>query len=78
MIHYLYLYFFKHSILDLWYQLPGKHSKYSSSLFFANVAAPIHLIRPMQLKVWYAEDLLNHTEGDNRGRVCVDVYAWFA
>ena len=62
----------------LWYRLPGEHSKLSSSVFLANVGYPFRLINGMMLKVWYGEDLKGYTEHDNRGRVCVDVYAWFA
>jgi hypothetical protein len=30
-----------------------------------------------QLRVWFGEDLFNVHEGDNAGKVCVDVFGYF-
>ena len=36
---------------------------------------PFWVRKGEELRVWYGEDLMNWTEGDNGGAVCCDVYA---
>ena len=61
----------------LWYIIPGVHELHSQKLVFTDFARPFYLQKHMHLRVWYGEDLKGHTEGDNHGRACVDVYASF-
>lgn len=58
----------------LWYFLPFADAKHSDALVFTNYRDPFYLPKNGHLKVWYGEDLRNFYEGDNIGRVCVDVY----
>ncbi|XP_031560790.1 uncharacterized protein LOC116296830 [Actinia tenebrosa] len=62
---------------NLWYYLPGTDDLLSDELVFVNYGTPFYLEQYRQLRVWYGEDLKNSAEGDNQGRVCVDVYAKF-
>ncbi|XP_032243163.2 uncharacterized protein LOC116621207 [Nematostella vectensis] len=59
----------------LWYYLPMTDSGHSDELVFTNYLDPFYLPKYQKLMVWYGEDLTNWYEGDDVGRVCVDVYA---
>ena len=67
--------FIKHSA-GLWYDMPVVDDKYSDDLVFSNFEFPLYLQPHMELRIWFGEDLKNWAEGDNQGRVCVDVYAY--
>ena len=69
------LQFIKHSA-GLWYDMPVVDDKHSDELVFSNFDYPLYLQPHMQLRVWFGEDLKNWAEGDNQGRVCVDVFGY--
>ena len=50
------------------------NDKHSDELVFSNFDNPLYL--HTKLRVWFGEDLMNWTESDNQGRVCVDVFAY--
>ena len=62
-------------ILDdtYWAIIPGFNSvSYELVLSFFK---PIPVDRGQEFRVWYGEDLTGHTEDDNSGSACIDVYA---
>ena len=59
---------------DGWYTLPSRNSK-SMELVLDKSTSLIRMNKGDELRIWYGEDLRGHTESDNHGRVCVDVYA---
>lgn len=58
----------------LWYAMPGVDESYSKELVFTNFGVPFYLEKHRELRIWCGEDLKNKNDGDNQGRVCVDVY----
>ena len=60
----------------LWYDMPVVDDKHSDELVFSNFDYPLYLQSHMQLRVWFGEDMKNWAEGDNQGRVCVDVFGY--
>lgn len=61
---------------SLWYEMPVVDDLHSDELVFSNFDFPLYLQPHMELRVWYGEDLKNSHEGDNQGRVCVDVFGY--
>ena len=59
----------------LWYYLPATDALYSKELVFTNYMDPFYLRTNSRLRIWYGEDLRDWHSGDNRGRVCVNMYA---
>ena len=59
----------------LWYYLPFTDARSSNQLVFTNYAHPFYLDKYATIKIWYGEDLMNFRNRDNRGRVCVHVWA---
>ena len=59
-----------------WSKVPG-YNAYSPELVLSFFHSPYSVRSGQQLRVWYGEDLMNFTEGDNGGRVCCDVYGIF-
>ena len=59
----------------LWYSLPFTDAKYSKQLVFTDYANPFYLEKYSPIRIWYGEDLMQYNNGDNIGRVCVDVWA---
>ena len=59
-----------------WSKLPGYNS-FSPEIILSVFSTPLSVSAQTQLRVWYAEDLVNYTEGDNDGRVCADVYVLY-
>ena len=55
------------------YNLPG-YSSSSSELVFEKSGKPHVIFANNELRLWYGEDLRGHTEGDNDGKTCADVY----
>ena len=49
--------------------------KHSDELVFSNFDYALYLHPYMELRIWFGKDLENWSEGDNQGRVCVDVFA---
>ena len=59
-----------------WSKLPGYNS-FSPEIILSVFSTPLSVSAQTQLRVWYGEDLVNSTEGDNDGRVCADVYVLY-
>ena len=59
-----------------WYRVPGYNSL-SPELVLPFFTSPRRVHRKQELRVWYAENLVNLSEGDNGGKVCADVYVLF-
>lgn len=60
----------------LWYRLDGYNSR-SPNLIF-KLDNPLHVRPQSSYRIWYGEDLRGWYEGDNVGRICVDVYGAFS
>ena len=59
-----------------WYKVPGYNSLSPELvLHFFTSAKWVH--PNQELRVWYGENLVNVSEGNNGGKVCADVYALF-
>ncbi|XP_067025524.1 uncharacterized protein [Acropora muricata] len=56
------------------YTLPGYDAQ-SSEIIFSGFPNPLHLSSDKELRLWYAEDLRDHTEDNNNGTSCTDVFA---
>lgn len=67
--------FIKHSA-GLWYNMPAVDENHTDELVFSNFEYPLYLSPFMELRIWFGEDLKNWSDGDNQGRVCVDVYGY--
>lgn len=59
-----------------WVRVPGYNSA-SKEIVLTTFSDPYPVLAGQQLRLWYGEDLQGHTEADNGGRVCCDVYAQF-
>ena len=59
------------------YTLAGYTSS-SSVLVFCAPKKPHCVFANSELRLWYGEDLKGHTEGDNGGKTCADVYGLLA
>ncbi|XP_078346584.1 uncharacterized protein LOC144631871 [Oculina patagonica] len=60
-----------------WYNLAGYNSS-SSILVFCAPKKPHCVFANSELRLWYGEDLRGHTESDNAGKTCADVYGLLA
>ena len=58
------------------YSLPGYHHN-STELVFRNLVNPLSVSSNQEMQIWYGQDWMDHGEGDNSGKTCVDVYAWY-
>ena len=59
-----------------WYKIPGYNSV-SPELILSVLSTPNWISSDQELLLWYGEDLVNFSEDDNGGTVCVNVYALF-
>ena len=60
------------------YRLSGYHHN-STELVFRNLSNPLSVSRNQELQIWYGQDWEDCLEDDgNSGKICVDVYAWYA
>ena len=59
-----------------WFWVPGYNSL-SPELVLPFLSSPKWVDSNQELRVWYGENLVNLSEGDNGGTVCADVYALF-
>lgn len=55
-----------------WSKIPGYNS-FSSEIVLKS-SRPHSIYKGKGFRVWFGEDLVNYTEGDNAGKVCFDVY----
>ena len=60
-----------------WYNLDG-YTSFSSVLVFCAPKKPHCVFANSELRLWYGEDLFGHTESDNGGRTCADLYGLLA
>lgn len=60
-----------------WYNLAGYTSS-SSAVVFCSPKKPHCVFSNSELRLWYGEDLKGHTESDNTGKTCADVYGLLA
>ena len=58
------------------YTIPG-YTTSSPDLVFCR-STPLSVFSTAEIRLWYAEDLLNTSESDNSGQTCADVYALLA
>ena len=58
-------------------KIPG-HNSLSPELVLSVFSQPHGVTAGQELRLWYGEDLVNQSEGDNGGRACCDVYAHYA
>ena len=57
----------------LFYSLVGI-SENDSELRFNNFSSPMAVTTGQELQMWFSEDLLDCSEGDNGGQTCADMY----
>ncbi|XP_022791294.1 uncharacterized protein LOC111330657 isoform X3 [Stylophora pistillata] len=50
----------------------------SSELVFNHLSNPLFVSLTQELQIWYGQDWIDLSESVNSGKVCVDVYAWYA
>ena len=58
------------------YSLEGTGHK-SPEREFRTLSKPLSLSRNQELQIWYGQDWLVHSEYNNSGQTCVDVFAWY-
>lgn len=56
-----------------WHRIPGYNSM-SPVLELKVFHNPIRVTYGQELRLWYGEDLVNYTEGDNGGKACAAVF----
>ncbi len=49
----------------------------SPELVFSDQPNKVLVSRSQELQIWYGQDLIDHSEENNSGTTCVDVYAWY-
>lgn len=59
-----------------WSKTPGYNSL-SPELILSSFFQRTSVHSGQRLRLWYAEDLLNQSEGENGGRACCDVYGLY-
>ena len=59
----------------IWYTLSGFNS--NSPYVVMDTGSVYNMVKGEQMRVWYGESLKSMGDGDNAGRVCVNVYALF-
>ncbi|EDO35826.1 predicted protein [Nematostella vectensis] len=60
-----------------WYGMDGFNSRSKELVLTYSFSDPYFVGPESELRLWYAEDLFNQWEADNRGTVCADVYGYF-
>ena len=59
-----------------WYKIPGYNSQ--SPEIVLSRFSPTSVYRGKRLRLWYGQDLVNSSEGNNGGKVCCKVYAMYS
>lgn len=49
----------------------------SKELEFSHLVDPLSVSRKEELQIWYGQDWMDCSEGENTGQTCVDVFAWY-
>jgi hypothetical protein len=57
------------------YRIPGFTSK-SAELVFKNFTTTMVVTAGQEYRIWYGQDLKNHSESSNGGTSCIDVYMY--
>ena len=60
-----------------YYSINGTHHT-SPELVYRDLPNPLSVSRDQELQIWYGQDWIDWSEGNNNGTTCVDVYAWYA
>lgn len=60
----------------MWSRVPG-YTSVSPELVLS-FFNPYSVQSGQELRLWYGEDVMNVSEGDNGGTACVDIYAIYA
>ncbi|XP_015760557.1 PREDICTED: uncharacterized protein LOC107339760 [Acropora digitifera] len=58
------------------YTIEGYNST-SPEIIWKNFTNPISVTSGQELRLWFGEDLLDTSEGDNKGKSCTDVFALY-
>ena len=58
---------------EKWSKIPG-YTSLSPALVLSAYALPQSVSSGQELRLWFGEDFVNRSEGDNGGRACCDVY----
>ena len=58
-----------------WSELPG-YKSFSPEIILPRFS-PYSVSSGQELRLWFGEDFADHTEGDNRGLVCCNVYVLY-
>ena len=59
------------------YTLDGT-TQTSPELEFGDLINKVPVSRNQELQIWYGQDWIDCSEGNNSGATCVDVYVWYA
>ena len=59
---------------ELTYRISG-YDVNSKEIIFTKFSNLLCLSSGQELRLWYSSDLFNHSEHDNKGKSCADVYA---
>ncbi|XP_068733461.1 uncharacterized protein [Montipora capricornis] len=49
----------------------------STELVLSSNSTPLRLLKNQELQIWYGQDWVDCSEGNNNGTTCVDVFAWY-
>ena len=49
----------------------------STELVLSSHSTPLRLLKNQELQIWYGQDWVDCSEGNNSGTSCVDVFAWY-
>merc|ERR1712168_193205 len=63
--------------LDTFYNQPGYHPNTKELILTDRSSTQVYGFEGMPLRLWYSEDLMDQSEGDNGGKACADVYVMF-
>ena len=58
------------------YSLPG-YNHTSTELVFRTLVNPLSVSNNQEMQIWYGQDMVDSREEGNRGKTCVDVYAFY-
>ncbi|XP_022809306.1 uncharacterized protein LOC111346276 [Stylophora pistillata] len=59
------------------YSLPGYHHN-STELVFRRLVTPLSVMSNQEMQIWYGQDWKDTSEENNSGKVCADIFAWYA
>ena len=56
-----------------WYTIPGYNS-ISSEIIITDFPNPLYLSAGHNLRLWFGDDLFDHSEDNNNGKACTNVF----